>query len=128
MSLTSQTLAEKYYSDDNLFTLRYANWPKDMFMGVMPDSQLGDVSIVDASGSEGTFPVGLLDVNDGTLRAGLLARSGTSPSEHSVLEMQTSSVLSANTTYGVYAQRAAGLSSSFSILQLRMAEAVQQIS
>lgn len=125
-SLTSQTLAEKYYSDDNLFTLRYANWPKDMFMGVMPDSQLGDVSIVDASGSEGTFPVGLVDVNDGTIRAGLLARSGSSPSEHSVLEMQTSSVLSSNTTYGVYAQRAAGLSSSFSILQLRMAEAVQR--
>lgn len=125
-SLTSRELALKYYSDDNLFTLRYANWPKDMFMGVMPDSQLGDVSIVDASGSEGTFPVGLLDVNDGTLRAGLLARSGSSPSEHSILEMQTSSVLSANTTYGVYAQRAAGLASSFSVLQLRMAEAVQK--
>lgn len=125
-SLTSQTLAEKYYSDDNLFTLRYANWPKDMFMGVMPDSQLGDVSIIDASGSEGTFPVGLLDVNDGSLRSGLLARSNSSPSAHSTLEMQTSSDLSANTTYGVYAQRAAGLASSFSVLQLRMAEAVQK--
>lgn len=125
-SLTSRTLAEKYYSDDNLFTLRYANWPKDMFMGVMPDSQLGDVSIVDASGSEGTFPVGLMDVNDGTIRAGLLARSGSAPAEKSSLDMQTSSVLSANTTYSIYAQRAAGLSSSFSILQLRMAEAVQK--
>ena len=125
-SLSSQALAKKYYSDDNLFTLRYANWPKDMFMGVMPDSQLGDVSIIDASGSEGTFPVGLLDVNDGTMRAGLLARSGSSPSDHSALEMQTSSILAANTTYGVYAQRAAGLASSFTILQLRMAEAVQK--
>lgn len=125
-SLTSQALAEKYYSDDNLFTLRYANWPKDMFMGVMPDSQLGDVSIVDASGSEGTFPVGLLDVNDGTLRAGLLAHSNSAPAADSPLEMRTSSALSANTTYGVYAQRAAGLSSSFSVLQLRMAEAVQK--
>lgn len=125
-SLTSQTLAEKYYSDDNLFTLRYANWPKDMFMGVMPDSQLGDVSIVDASGSEGTFPVGLLDAKDGTLRAGLLARSNSSPAEQSPLEIRTSSALSANTTYGVYAQRAAGLASSFSILQLRMGEAVQK--
>lgn len=125
-SLTTMALAKKYYSDDNLFTLRYANWPKDMFMGVMPDSQLGEVSIVDASGSEGTFPVGLLDVNDGTLRAGLLARSGSSPSDHSALEIQTSSALSANTTYGVYAQRAAGLASSFTVLQLRMAEAVQK--
>ena len=118
-SLSTLDLAKKYYSDDNLFTLRYANWPKDMFMGVMPDSQLGDVSIVDASGSEGTFPVGLLDTNDGTLRAGLLARSGSSSVAKSPLEMQTSSALSANTTYGVYAQRSAGLASSFSILQLR---------
>lgn len=125
-SLTSNDLAKKYYSDDNLFTLRYANWPKDMFMGVMPDSQLGDVSIVDASGSEGTFPVGLVDTTDGSTRAGLLARSSSSPSSHSSLEMQTSSTLSANTVYGVYAQRAAGLASSFSILQLRMAEAVQR--
>jgi len=125
-SLGSADLAKKYYSDDNLFTLRYANWPKDMFMGVMPDSQLGDVSIVDASGSEGTFPVGLLDVNDGTFRAGLLARSGSASAEKSSLEMQTSSALPANTTYGVYAQRSYGLASSFSILQLRMAEAVQK--
>lgn len=125
-SLTSQTLAEKYYSDDNLFTLRYANWPKDMFMGVMPDSQLGDVAIVDASGSEGTFPVGLMDTSDGTIRAGLLAFSSSSPVEKSPLEIRTSSVLSPSTTYGVYAQRAVGLSSSFSILQLRMVEAVQK--
>lgn len=124
-SLTSLDLAKKYYSDDNLFTLRYANWPKDMFMGVMPDSQLGDVSIVDASGSEGTFPVGLTHP-DGTMRAQLLALSNSSPAAKSTLEIQTSSALSANTTYPIYAQRAAGLASSFSVLQLRMAEAVQK--
>lgn len=125
-SLTSQTLAEKYYSDDNLFTLRYANWPKDMFMGVMPDSQLGEVSVVDTSGSEGVFPVGLFNMTDGGLRAGLTARSGSSPSADSPVEMLTASPLSANTKYGVYAQQVAGLGSSFSILQLRMAEAVQK--
>lgn len=125
-SLTSVALAESYYSDDNLFTLRYANWPKDMFMGVMPDSQLGDVSIVDTSGSEGTFPVGLFNLTDGTLRAGLTAVSGTSPSVGSSLDMQTTNMLSPSTKYGVYAKQVAGLGSSFSILQLRMAEAVQK--
>lgn len=125
-SLTSQTLAEKYYSDDNLFTLRYANWPKDMFMGVMPDSQLGDVSIVDTSGSEGTFPVGLCNLTDGKVRAGLTAFSSASPGENSPVEMRTTSILSPSTKYGVYAQQVAGLGSSFSILQLRMAEAVQR--
>lgn len=125
-SLTSQTLAEKYYSDDNLFTLRYANWPKDMFMGVMPDSQLGDVSVVDTSGSEGTFPVGLYNLTDGKVRAGLTAVSSSSPAADSPVEMHTTSILSASTKYGVYAQQVAGLGSSFSILQLRMAEAVQK--
>ena len=125
-SLTSATLAKKYYSDDNLFTLRYANWPKDMFMGVMPDSQLGDVSVVDTSGSEGTFPVGLFDMVNGGVRSGLVAVSGTTPAAGSSLDMQTTSPLSASTKYGVYAQQVAGLGSSFSILQLRMAEAVQK--
>lgn len=125
-SLASKDLAKKYYSDDNLFTLRYANWPKDMFMGVMPDSQLGDVSIVDTSGSEGTFPVGLFDLTDGKVRAGLTAFSGSKPAADSPVEMRTTSILSPSTTYGVYAQQVAGLGSSFSILQLRMAEAVQK--
>lgn len=125
-SLTSDVLARKYYSDDNLFTLRYANWPKDMFMGVMPDSQLGDVSIVDTSGSEGIFPVGLYDLTDGKVRAGLTAVSSSKPSADSPVEMLTTSILSASTKYGVYAQQVAGLGSSFSILQLRMAEAVQK--
>ncbi len=125
-SLASDTLAKKYYSDDNLFTLRYANWPKDMFMGVMPDSQLGDVSIVDTSGSEGIFPVGLYNMTDGKVRAGLTAVSSSAPSADSPVEMRTTSILSASTKYGVYAQQVAGLGSSFSILQLRMAEAVQK--
>lgn len=34
---------------DNLFTLRYCNYPKDMFMGLLPSSQLGDVATVDIS-------------------------------------------------------------------------------
>ena len=95
-------------------------------MGVMPDSQLGDVSVVDTSGSEGTFPVGLFNMTDGGLRAGLTAFTSSSPAADTPVEMRTTNALSANTKYGVYAQQVAGLGSSFSILQLRMAEAVQK--
>lgn len=35
---------------DNLFTLRYCNYPKDMFMGLLPSSQLGDVAMVNIKG------------------------------------------------------------------------------
>ena len=31
---------------DNLFSLRYANYPRDLFMGVLPSSQLGSVATV----------------------------------------------------------------------------------
>nr|DAG82048.1 MAG TPA: Major capsid protein [Microviridae sp.] len=53
-----------YWKRDNLFSLRYANWNKDKFMGVLPNSQFGDLAVVDlgtigASGSK--IPVGAYD-------------------------------------------------------------------
>lgn len=57
-----------YWKRDNLFSLRYANWNKDKFMGILPNSQFGDLAAVDlgtmsVSGSK--IPVGAFDgVND----------------------------------------------------------------
>lgn len=42
--------ANSLVRQDNLFTLRYCNYPKDMFMGLLPSSQLGDVAIVNIHG------------------------------------------------------------------------------
>ena len=52
-----------YIRDNNLLTLRYANWPKDLFMGVMPNSQLGDVSVVEVLSDTTTrsYPVSLFE-------------------------------------------------------------------
>jgi hypothetical protein len=36
-----------YWKRDNLFSLRYANWNKDKFMGILPNSQFGDLAVVD---------------------------------------------------------------------------------
>lgn len=33
----------------NMFDLQYANWNKDMFMGVLPNSQYGDEAVVDVN-------------------------------------------------------------------------------
>ena len=33
-----------YWKRDNLFSLRYCNWNKDLFMGILPNSQFGDIS------------------------------------------------------------------------------------
>ena len=32
-----------YWQRDNMFSLRYCNWNKDMFMGVLPNSQFGNL-------------------------------------------------------------------------------------
>ena len=44
-----------------MFSLRYCNWNKDMLMGILPNSQFGDVAVVNLGDSgSGTIPVGLL--------------------------------------------------------------------
>ena len=41
---------ESYWNGNTMFDLEYCNWNKDMFMGVLPDSQLGDVCTIDTGG------------------------------------------------------------------------------
>lgn len=41
---------DSYWSNNTLFDLEYCNWNKDMFMGVLPDSQFGDVASIDTGG------------------------------------------------------------------------------
>lgn len=39
-----------------MFTLRYANYPKDYFLGVLPNSQYGNVALMPASSGSSNFP------------------------------------------------------------------------
>lgn len=117
----------EYVEKNNLLTLRYANWPKDLFMGVMPNSQLGDVSVVDVLPTSSVSPNLIGDVVgvtvDNTNATGLIAMNRTT--EPGVYNMrpartpQTDAVLKAVISNP-------SLQASFSVLQLRMAEAVQR--
>ena len=40
-----------YWKSYTMFDLRYCNWNKDMLMGVLPNSQFGDVAVIDLSSS-----------------------------------------------------------------------------
>ena len=53
--------SEDFYSDYNMFDLRYCNWQKDLFHGVLPRQQYGDVATVSGVGSvlAGTAPLAL---------------------------------------------------------------------
>lgn len=41
---------ESYWNNNTMFDLEYCNWNKDLFMGVLPDSQFGDVASIDTGG------------------------------------------------------------------------------
>lgn len=41
---------DAYWKNNTMFDLEYCNWNKDMFMGVLPDTQFGDVASIDTGG------------------------------------------------------------------------------
>ena len=143
---------KRYLEGSNIFTLRYANWPKDLFMGVMPNSQLGEVSVVEVLTDTTTrsYPVSLFSslrsVNgENKLGAAIPASpfneaSGlTSSTTYSyAIDFGTQKWSSSTNDMEWIGDRGTGsahmgvtipgsqLAASFSVLQLRMAEAVQR--
>lgn len=103
-----------YWKRDNMFSLRYCNWNKDLFMGMLPNSQFGDIAVVDVPGSA----------------SAPLVVSGTSQPVRVGLALQGSSTQNFITSTSTMTPNS-GLSvsvpaSSFSILALRQAEALQK--
>lgn len=41
---------DSYWNGNTMFDLEYCNWNKDIFMGVLPDAQFGDVATIDTGG------------------------------------------------------------------------------
>lgn len=105
---------------DNLFSLRYANYPKDLFMGVLPSSQLGSVATVNVTASAGMSGV-TLGLNSGRL-IGTVATDGTTVTvKNSVsLPSSTTSVLSTSLISGATI-------ATFDILSFRIANAIQRM-
>lgn len=113
-----------YWKRDNMFSLRYCNWNKDMFMGILPNSQFGDVAVVNLGDSgSGTIPVGLLsdtEVFTQTFNATAMSTvSDTSP-------LGISGHTSASARQPMVAKINNADVASFSILALRQAEALQK--
>lgn len=130
-SLTGSSNAvalKDYLEGNNLFTLRYANWPKDLFMGVMPNSQLGDVSVVDViPQGQSTNVIASVYGADST-GADVTGNIEMSPVGGNTLNVFN--LVPFNHPTGEPTLKAKFLSeqlrSSFTVLQLRMAEAVQR--
>ncbi len=115
---------EDFWSNDNILSLRYANYNKDLFMGVMPSAQFGSVATVNLSNFSSTAsPVlPLREIpNAGAVTVANNASSGTP------LVLKSSTNVSAGAGLGVIVGNyLSTISASFDILSFRIAEATQK--
>lgn len=122
-SLPSAT--SDYWKSDTMFDLKYCNWNKDMLMGVLPNSQFGDVSVID------------LELPGGDLKAGFRTTDGKFLSAVTNAPLTTDNSSTGLSTPGVKSDSTvalktplisdlSGLQSQFTILALRQAEALQR--
>lgn len=49
--------SDDFFKNYNLFDLRYCNWPKDLYHGILPNAQYGETAVVPLSGGGGTYDV-----------------------------------------------------------------------
>jgi hypothetical protein len=127
-----------YWKRDNLFSLRYANWNKDKFMGILPNSQFGDLAVVDLgtmsiSGSK--VPVGAYDGTNDTgdfhqMKTGqesVNTGSEATSKKTTIFPRSADSIsVRANSNLWAVLGQSPDLNLKFSILALRQAEALQK--
>lgn len=130
--------SSEYWKRDNLFSLRYANWNKDKFMGILPNSQFGDLAVVDlgtmsVSGSK--IPVGAYDgVNDSgdfhqlqTLNSSVNTGTTNTSKATSIYPRDPDSIrVREKANLWAVLGSSPDLNLKFSVLALRQAEALQK--
>jgi hypothetical protein len=124
-SLTSSlpSASSDYWKSDTMFDLKYCNWNKDMLMGVLPNSQFGDVAVLDISNS-GTSDV-VLGPDNKKSKVGVASAvtSNSAPVPFFALQASASNTVPASSTLRVDLST---LQSQFTVLALRQAEALQR--
>ena len=116
--------SDSYWSNNTLFDLEYCNWNKDMFMGVLPDTQFGDVSSISVGSVKALeAPVGTFD--SGTFySASVGSQAVTSAGQNAGFGVQFRPSTSPGAP--VVANFAGIDSLSFDVLALRRGEALQR--
>lgn len=117
------SLDSAYWKSDTLFDLKYCNWNKDMLMGVLPNSQFGDIAVVniDSLGD----PDVVLGSAGKKSKVGIASAvtSNGAPIPFFALQASTSNSVPKGSTLGV---DLSSLQSQFSVLAFRQAEALQR--
>jgi hypothetical protein len=113
--------SEDFWSNDNILSLRYANYNKDLFMGVMPSAQFGSVATVSVT-STGESSSNYLFLRN-TSASGTPVILTSAKSSNPIVLKQKSGTVDVDNSLGV---RASALNSTFDILSFRIAEATQK--
>ena len=112
-----------YWTSNTMFDLKYCNWNKDMLMGVLPNSQFGDVAVLDISNSGASNVVLGPDGKMSNVGVASAVTSNTAPVPFFALQASTSNTIPASSTLRVDLST---LQSQFTVLALRQAEALQR--
>lgn len=121
-------VSSDYWKSDTMFDLKYCNWNKDMLMGVLPNSQFGDVAVVDVSHPEGSIPNSVvLKAPTGKASSEVVTTASynapLTPLSFAAKSASTSNVIPSHSSLQV---SLSGLQSQFTVLALRQAEALQR--
>lgn len=112
-----------YWKSDTMFDLKYCNWNKDMLMGVLPNSQFGDVAVLDLGLSGDANIVLGVDPHKSVMGAASAVTSSTAPVPLFALQASASNPVSVGSKLHV---DLSSLQSQFSVLALRQVEALQR--
>ena len=112
-----------YWKSDTMFDLKYCNWNKDMLMGVLPNSQFGDVSVLDISNSGASDVVLGPDGKKSNIGVASAVSSSSAPVPFFALQASASNTIPIASTLRVDLST---LQSQFTVLALRQAEALQR--
>lgn len=114
-----------YWKSDTMFDLKYCNWNKDMLMGILPNSQFGDVAIIDFETPGGDLKAGFRTTDGKFVSAVTNAPLTTA---NSSAGLSTPGVVSGSTVAlkSPLVSDLSALQSQFSVLALRQAEALQR--
>lgn len=117
-----------YWNSDTMFDLRYCNWNKDMLMGVLPNSQFGDVAVINVGNSDGTIPSSVFLKSPNTDASSEVITTGSynaplTPISFAAKNASATNVIPSNSALQV---DLSNLQSQFTVLALRQAEALQR--
>lgn len=110
-----------YWKSDTMFDLKYCNWNKDMLMGVLPNSQFGDVAVLDLGVSSNV----LVDDASGNSRPVVTSTLMSSSAKSSPVSVSLPSGETVSKDSDLYVSLK-DIGSQMTVLALRQAEALQR--